>query len=70
MNTIKFILLTDNVHDQHTLLLMRQLNKLNIDYDVQIYPGDNHFLSRSSAHLYPRMTRFLQEKCFGQSHQL
>nr|XP_027196831.1 prolyl endopeptidase FAP-like [Dermatophagoides pteronyssinus] len=70
----KFLLIygtgDDNVHDQHTLMLIKQLIQSNIDYDVQIYPDDNHFLSRSNQHLYTRMTKFLQEKCFGYSHQL
>ncbi|UXI16219.1 putative UDP-glucose 4-epimerase [Sarcoptes scabiei] len=64
----KFLLIfgtgDDNVHDQHSLLLIRQLNQQNIDYNVQIYPDDNHYLSRSSQHLYPKMTDFLQNNCF------
>lgn len=54
----------DNVHNQHSMLLIRQLNQLNIDYDLQIYPDDNHYLSKSAAHLYSKMTNYFQNKCF------
>ena len=51
---------------QHSLHLIRKLNDLNIDYDVQIYPDDNHYLLKSSSHLYHKMTNYVLKQCFYQ----
>lgn len=56
--------LLDNVHMQHSLLLIRKLNELDIGYDVQLYPDDNHYLGKSTVHLYRRMIRFV-DSCFA-----
>ncbi|XP_054159729.1 prolyl endopeptidase FAP-like, partial [Oppia nitens] len=45
----------DNVHSQHSMLLMSKLNDLGILYETQIYPDNDHSLRGSTIHLYQRM---------------
>src|SRR5699024_4135238 len=49
----------DSVHIQHSLLLLRKLNELNIDYKVQIYPDENHHLLKSAPHFYRKVINYL-----------
>ncbi len=54
----------DNVHAQHTFRYIEELNKNGIQYDMQIYADDNHFLRKGNhlEHLYRKMTEFLLKK--------
>ena len=51
----------DNVHVQNTLLLTEALTAAGKQYEMQLYPDDNHFLRQRSnyGHLYHRMLDFL-----------
>ncbi|KAK6048534.1 hypothetical protein COOONC_13963, partial [Cooperia oncophora] len=48
----------DNVHFQHSALFMEALQTHDIDFDVMVYPNQDHAISRRS-HLYYKMTAFL-----------
>jgi len=52
----------DNVHFQHTAEMVRALNLENKDYDLYIYPNNNHSIVHRNArfHLYSNMTEFLR----------
>lgn len=52
----------DNVHCQQTWLYIDALVKANKQFDLQIYPDDNHFLRKRNnyQHLYQRKWEFLQ----------
>lgn len=54
----------DNVHAQHTFRYIEELNNCGIQYDMQIYPDDNHFLRKGKhlEHLYRKLTEFLTRK--------
>ncbi len=53
----------DNVHFQHTAEMVRALNLEDKDYDLYIYPNNNHSIIYRNAryHLYNKMTNFLNE---------
>ncbi|KAK5985303.1 Venom dipeptidyl peptidase 4, partial [Trichostrongylus colubriformis] len=48
----------DNVHFQHSALLMEALQLQDIDFDAMVYPNQDHSISRRT-HLYNKMTAFL-----------
>lgn len=52
----------DNVHAQHTLRLVDALVQAGKQFDMQIYPDDNHFLRKRAnyEHLHRRIMLFLQ----------
>lgn len=52
----------DNVHAQHLWLYTEALNRAGKQYELQVYPDDNHFLRKRSNynHLYHRMLLFLK----------
>ncbi len=52
----------DNVHCQQTWQYINALVKANKQFDLQIYPDDNHFLRKRNnyQHLYQRKWEFLQ----------
>ena len=52
----------DNVHVQNSLLLAEAFTTKGKQFEMQLYPDDNHFLRRRSnyGHLYRRMLMFLQ----------
>lgn len=52
----------DNVHCQQTWLYIDALVKANKQFELQIYPDDNHFLRKRNnyQHLYQRKWEFLQ----------
>lgn len=51
----------DNVHVQHTMRMAEALNEAGVDYTMQIYPGDNHFLRKGRHYrdLHERILNFL-----------
>lgn len=51
----------DNVHCQNMWIYVDALVKAGKQFDMQIYPDDNHFLRKREnyPHLYQRMTEFL-----------
>ena len=53
----------DNVHAQNTMLYVHSLIEANKQFEMQIYPDDNHFLKKGNSyrHLYTRMVNFLQK---------
>lgn len=53
----------DNVHAQHTLMYADALVQAGVQFDMQIYPDDNHFLRKRNnyRHLHERLLRFLKE---------
>jgi len=52
----------DNVHAQHTLKLIDALVQAGKQFDMQIYPDDNHFLRKRSnyEHLHRRIMLFFE----------
>lgn len=54
----------DNVHVQHTMEFANALIQANKQFDMYIYPNDNHSIASGNArrHLYEKMTSFLIEK--------
>uniref|UniRef100_A0A4W5NSB7 Dipeptidyl peptidase like 10 n=1 Tax=Hucho hucho TaxID=62062 RepID=A0A4W5NSB7_9TELE len=56
------MLLSANVHFQHTAELIKNLVKVGANYSMQIYPDEGHFLSqRSRQHLFASLTSFYRE---------
>ncbi len=57
----------DNVHAQNTLLYINALTQAGKQYDMQLYPDDNHFLRKRNnyLHLHQRLLRFLNEELKG-----
>lgn len=54
----------DNVHPEHSLQYINALVEAGKQFDLQLYPYDNHFLKRGNnyPHLHRRFMRFLQER--------
>ena len=52
----------DNVHAQNTLLYIDALVQAGKQFDMQIYPDDNHFLRKRGnyMHVHERILRFLK----------
>lgn len=53
----------DNVHAQNTYLYVESLVEAGKQFEMQIYPDDNHFLKKRNNyyHLHNRLLRFLSE---------
>ncbi|MCQ2346169.1 MAG: S9 family peptidase [Paludibacteraceae bacterium] len=53
----------DNVHAQNALLFIDALVKAGKQFDMQLYPDDNHFLRKRSNydHLHRRLMEFLEK---------
>jgi len=53
----------DNVHAQNTLLYADALVQAGKQFEMQLYPDDNHFLRKRNnyAHLHQRLLMFLRE---------
>ncbi len=53
----------DNVHAQNTFLLVDALVQAGKQFDMQVYPDDNHFMRQRAnyEHLHRRILRFLAE---------
>ena len=54
----------DNVHPEHSLQYINALVEAGKQFDLQLYPYDNHFLKKGNnyPHLHRRFMRFLQER--------
>lgn len=54
----------DNVHAQHSLVLINALVEAGKQFDMQLYPDDNHFLRQRSnyEHVHRTVMRFLQDR--------
>ncbi len=52
----------DNVHCQNTFKYVEALTNADKQFDMQIYPDDNHFLKKGNhySHVYHRMVDFLK----------
>ena len=52
----------DNVHAQNTLLYIESLVQADKQFEMQLYPDDNHFLKKRNNynHLHRRLMLFLQ----------
>ena len=53
----------DNVHPANTWLFVEALVQAGKQFDMQLYPDDNHFLRQRDnyMHLHERIIRFLNE---------
>ncbi|XP_064457511.1 inactive dipeptidyl peptidase 10-like isoform X2 [Ornithodoros turicata] len=60
----------DNVHFQHSMLLVKELTRRNIMHRTQVYPDENHSLGRVLQHLYHSMEDFLDECFEGSDHNV
>ena len=54
----------DNVHARNTLLYTEALTEANRQFEMQVYPDDNHFLRKrnNQRHVYERLLMFLKEQ--------
>ena len=52
----------DNVHVQHTMQYIDALVKADKQFEMQLYPDDNHFLRKgnNATHMHNRILNFLQ----------
>ena len=52
----------DNVHVQHTMQYIDALVRADKQFEMQIYPDDNHFLRKgnNATHMHQRILTFLQ----------
>ena len=52
----------DNVHAQNTLLYIESLVQADKQFEMQLYPDDNHFLKKRNnyTHLHRRLMLFLE----------
>ncbi len=53
----------DNVHVQNSMMLVREMVKRNIDFDMMIYPNKNHGIygGLTRLHLFNKITEFFNE---------
>jgi dipeptidyl-peptidase-4 len=54
----------DNVHVQNTMDMASALIDANVDFEMFLYPNNNHFISTGNNtiyHLFHKMTKFLKE---------
>lgn len=56
----------DNVHVQHTMQLIEALVVADKQFEMQLYPDDNHFLRRgnNASHMHNRILNFLQKNLY------
>ena len=54
----------DNVHVQHTMQYIDALVRANKQFEMQLYPDDNHHLRKgnNAAHMHERILRFLAKE--------
>ena len=52
----------DNVHVQHTMQYIDALVRADKQFEMQLYPDDNHFLKKgnNAMHMHERILRFLE----------
>ena len=53
----------DNVHVQHTMQYIHALVEADKQFEMQLYPDDNHHLRKgnNALHMHKRIKRFLDE---------
>ena len=53
----------DNVHVQHTMQYINALVEADKQFEMQLYPDDNHFLRKgnNAMHMHERVLRFLSD---------
>lgn len=53
----------DNVHVQHTMQYIEALVQADKQFEMQLYPDDNHHLRKgnNAAHMHERILRFLSK---------
>lgn len=53
----------DNVHVQHTMQYIDALVRADKQFEMQLYPDDNHFLKKgnNAAHMHTRVLNFLKK---------
>ena len=53
----------DNVHVQHTMQYIDALVRADKQFEMQLYPDDNHFLKKgnNAAHMHTRVLLFLEK---------
>lgn len=52
------------VHQEHTLMLVRALVDQQVKFRHQVYPDEDHAITRSLSHVYKTMEWYFDE-CFG-----
>ncbi|XP_055942406.1 inactive dipeptidyl peptidase 10-like [Argiope bruennichi] len=64
----KFLLIhgtaDDDVHLQHSMMLIKALTNAGVLFRTQIYPDEKHALVNVKMHLYQTMEDFLEYTCF------
>ncbi|KAG8180229.1 hypothetical protein JTE90_016217 [Oedothorax gibbosus] len=64
----KFLLIhgtaDDDVHLQHSMMLIKALTNAGVLFRTQIYPDEKHSLVNVKMHLYQTMEDFLEYTCF------
>ncbi|CAB3398621.1 unnamed protein product [Caenorhabditis bovis] len=56
-------LVDDNVHFQNSALLIEELQSRGIDFDLMIYPNENHQIYSKKSHVHGKIAHFLSQ-CF------
>ncbi|GIY51308.1 dipeptidyl peptidase 4 [Caerostris darwini] len=56
--------LVNNVHLQHSMMLIKALTNAGVLFRTQIYPDEKHSLVNVKMHLYQTMEDFLEYTCF------
>lgn len=53
----------DNVHPQNSMMLVREMIKRNIDFDMMLYPNKNHGIygGYTRLHLFNKITEYFNE---------
>jgi len=62
---LTLVLFQDNVHFQHSLVLINDLTQANVDFDIHIYTDSDHTIStgpNTQRDLYRRLTDYLKVK--------
>lgn len=49
------------MHLQHSMMLIKALNRLGIQYKLQIYPDQDHSLPKVTAHLYAMLNAYVSD---------
>ncbi|CAI5453090.1 unnamed protein product [Caenorhabditis angaria] len=57
-------LLDDNVHFQNSAVLIEELQTKGIDFDLMVYPNEQHSIAGKSPYVGMKMSKFI-EKCFA-----
>lgn len=63
INLFSYLFFLDNVHLQHSMLYIKQLNQNNVMFQLQIYPDQDHGLINVGRHVYSTFEKYITE-CF------